>query len=194
MVKTLFQQWKWILLIVGVIVLLCVGLWFGFYQFSNAPVYERLTIPSPSYYLANAGWYTEQFTMETTDNGANKFFIWRVEDFLSFSEVGVNQHYTSEDDLFATLIRWFEDHGWARMDLNDYDVCYFMPEREFLTPDEKLGYVGFRRSSKNPDAYEPTVCIAMWRDKRHQEYNFVVTTSTPSRITSLSRCLDMRCE
>lgn len=189
----IFSRWR-ILLVLGAIGILCISIWILLNLYLDAPVYEPLKINSPSSYLLNGGWNTEIYTVETHEGDREKFFIWRVEDDLSFKEVGVTEHYSSEDELLESLIDWFVDNGWKQEDLITNDVCSIMPESKFLVADSKFGYFGFRRSNANSDAYLPTACVAVWKYERFQRYYFVVTTISPSRRTYFLRCVEVSCK
>lgn len=186
MVGTSISHKKMLLSIAGGLIFICIAVWFLLNWFLDLPKFERLRIESPTSHLANGGWLSQEQTVESRDSG--KFFIWRVEDDISNTDI-------SREDLYEHFTSWFLEKGWKTVDLEKNDVCFLMPESEFLETEGEFRYLGYRKTEVDTRGYATTACVAIWEDKKFSRfYNIVVTTITPSRRTSFLRCLEVECD
>ncbi len=176
---------KLVLFFVGGLCFICIILWLLLNWFIDSPKFERLSIESPTSYKANGGWISQEQTMTSRDS--ERFFVWRVEDDIFFDDI-------TREDLYEYFTSWFSENGWKTVDLEKNDVCSLMPESEFLGNEGEFRYLGYRKDQVDTFGYATTACVAIWKDKKFDWYNIVVSTITPSRRTFFLRCFEVECE
>ncbi len=172
---------RWLLFLLGVPLMCMTTCGLTYWVVERIPQYIEFNIPEMEGMLY---WgYTERSILEWSDGP--RAFLWRQQGFC-FKESCKDWH-----TVWTHFDKYLTSAGWERVDDKLGTSCDISaPETEFLNIGDN-GYVVYVQQERVDDIFchGPDVCLAIWRTKEEDSYEFVLSSNNPSYLTETTRCL-----